>query len=84
MFGGPAGPHVVSEIKTAALSRASLLAWIWRCKLGMADHNSATAPAICGVAMDVPLANVYALSAVLSHERVLVPGAVISGFVRFL
>ena len=50
----------------------------------MADHNNAMAPAICGVAIDVPLANVYALSAVLSHERVLVPGAVISGFVRLL
>ena len=50
----------------------------------MADHKSAMAPAICGVAIDVPLANVYALSAVLSHERVLVPGAVISGLVRLL
>jgi hypothetical protein len=50
----------------------------------MADHNSAMAPAICGVAMDVPLANVYALSPVLEAERVLVPGAVISGLVRLL
>ena len=50
----------------------------------MADHNSAMAPAICGVAMDVPLANVYALSAVLEAKRVLVPGAVISGLVRLL
>jgi hypothetical protein len=30
----------------------------WFRKLGMADHNSAMAPEICGVAMDVPLANV--------------------------
>jgi len=50
----------------------------------MADHNSAMAPAICGVAMDVPLANVYALSPLLEAERVLVPGAVISGLVRLL
>jgi len=50
----------------------------------MADHNNAMAPAICGVAMDVPLAVVYALSAVLSHERVPVPGAVMSGFIRLL
>ncbi len=56
LFGGPAGPHVVSEIKCAALSKASRLAWIWFCKLGIADHNSAMAPAMCGVAMDVPLA----------------------------
>jgi hypothetical protein len=40
------------------------------------------APEMCGVAMDVPLANVYALSPVLEHERVLVPGAVMSGFIR--
>ena len=50
----------------------------------MADHNSAMAPAICGVAMDVPLAVVYALSPLFEHERVPVPGAVISGFIRLL
>jgi hypothetical protein len=32
--------------------------------------------------MDVPLAIVYALSALLLAERVLVPGAAISGFIR--
>ena len=32
--------------------------------------------------MEVPLAIVYALSEVLEAERVLVPGAVISGFIR--
>jgi hypothetical protein len=48
----------------------------------MADHNSAIAPEICGVAIDVPLAVVYALSLVFEHERVPVPGAVISGLVR--
>jgi hypothetical protein len=50
----------------------------------MADHNSAIAPEICGVAMDVPLAVVYALSPLLEHERVPVPGALISGFIRLL
>jgi hypothetical protein len=34
--------------------------------------------------MDVPLAVVYALSLALLAERVPVPGAVISGFVRLL
>jgi hypothetical protein len=34
--------------------------------------------------MDVPLAVVYAVSEVLLAERVLVPGAVISGFMRLL
>jgi len=32
--------------------------------------------------MDVPLAVVYALSLVLEHERVPVPGAVMSGLMR--
>ena len=50
----------------------------------MADHNSAMAPAICGVAMDVPLAVVYAIIAGVVAERVLVPGAVISGLMRLL
>jgi hypothetical protein len=34
--------------------------------------------------MDVPLATVYALSLLLEHERVLVPGAVMSGLMRLL
>jgi hypothetical protein len=50
----------------------------------MADHKSAIAPEICGVAMDVPLANVYAVSLLLEHDRVLVPGALISGLMRLL
>ena len=50
------GAALVIWIRTAELFKASRLAWIWFCKLGMADHGSAMAPAICGVAMDVPLA----------------------------
>jgi hypothetical protein len=34
--------------------------------------------------MDVPLAGVYALSLLLEHDRVLVPGAVISGLILLL
>ena len=34
--------------------------------------------------MDVPLAVVYALSLLLEHERVPVPGAVMSGLMRLL
>ena len=34
--------------------------------------------------MEVPLASVYALSAALEAERVLVPGALISGLIRLL
>jgi hypothetical protein len=69
---------------TAVLSKVSRLGVIWFCRLGIADHNSATAPAICGVAMDVPLAVVYALSLELEHDRVPVPGAVISGLILLL
>jgi hypothetical protein len=36
------------------------------------------------VAIDVPLAIVYALSLVLEHERVPVPGAEMSGLIRLL
>jgi hypothetical protein len=42
------------------------------------------APEMCGVAIDVPLAIVYALSLVLEHERVPVPGAEMSGLIRLL
>jgi hypothetical protein len=42
-------------MKCAASFIAVRLASIWFCRLGMADHNNAMAPAICGVAMDVPL-----------------------------
>jgi len=64
------------------LFKAARLGSIWFCKLGIADQSSAIAPAMCGVAMDVPSANVYALSEALDAERVLVPGAVMSGFIR--
>ena len=85
LFGGPAPPgHWVEEIKCAELFKVSRLAVIWCRKLGMADHNRPMAPAMCGVAMDVPLAKVYAASPLLEHERVLVPGAVISGLMRLL
>ena len=64
------------------LFKAARLGSIWFCKLGMVDQSSAMAPAMCGVAMEVPLANVYALSEVLEADRVFVPGALISGFIR--
>src|SRR5258708_40174658 len=82
LFGGPAVPHWVEGIKTAWLFNQSRLAVIWCRKLGRADHSKPIAPAMCGVAMDVPLAVVYTLSAALLAERVLVPGAQISGLIR--
>jgi hypothetical protein len=56
LFGGPAVPHAVEETKTAAWSNASRLSRIWCRRLGIAHHSNAIAPAMCGVAIDVPLA----------------------------
>ena len=61
---------------------ASRLAVSWWRRLGIADQSSAIAPAVCGVAMDVPLKFAYELSLALVDERVPVPGAVISGLIR--
>ena len=77
-------PHRVEEIKTAELFKAVSLASISFCNAGLADQSNATAPAICGEDIEVPLAVVYALSEELLAERVPVPGAVISGFIRLL
>ena len=63
---------------------ASRLAASWCRRLGIADHSSAIAPAMCGVAIDVPLKFAYEVSLVLTHERVLVPGAQMSGLMRLL
>jgi hypothetical protein len=56
LFGGPAVPHWVEEIKCAALFKVVSVASISFCNAGLADHSNATAPEICGVAMEVPLA----------------------------
>ena len=61
---------------------ASRLDVSWWRRLGIADQSNAIAPAVCGVAMDVPLRLAYAVSEVLKLERLLVPGAVISGLIR--
>src|SRR6266700_2295079 len=39
LFGGPAVPHRVEEMKTAALSKASRLVVIWCRRLGSAHHS---------------------------------------------
>jgi len=69
---------------TAELFNASRLAGSWCRRLGIADHSKAIAPAMCGVAMDVPLKFAYELSLAFVHERVPVPGALISGLMRLL
>ena len=69
---------------TAELFKASRLAVSWCRRLGIADHSRAIAPAMCGVAMDVPLKFAYELSLAFVHERVPVPGAEMSGLMRLL
>ena len=69
---------------TAELFNALRLAGSWCRRLGIADHSKAIAPAMCGVAMDVPLKFAYELSLAFVHERVPVPGALISGLMRLL
>ena len=69
---------------TAELFKASRLALSWCRRLGMADHSRASAPAMCGVAMDVPLKFAYELSLAFVDERVPVPGAEMSGLMRLL
>jgi hypothetical protein len=69
---------------TAELFKASRLAESWCRKLGIADHSKAIAPAVCGVAMEVPLKFAYEVSLAFVHERVFVPGAQMSGLMRLL
>ena len=69
---------------TAELFKASRLAVSWCRRLGIADHSKAIAPAMCGVAMDVALKFAYELSLAFEHERVFVPGALMSGLMRLL
>ena len=55
---------------TAESFKASRLGISWCRKLGIADHSRAIAPAMWGVAMDVPLKFAYELSLALVDERV--------------
>src|SRR5439155_26004091 len=54
LFGGPASPHWVEGMCTAALSKAPRLAVIWCRRLGSARHTTAMAPAMRAVAVAVP------------------------------
>ena len=74
----------MDAICTAALFKVSRLSVSWWRRLGMAFHNNAMAPAMCGVAMDVPLKFAYELSLAFVDERVFVPGAEMSGLIRLL
>ena len=69
---------------TAELFKASRLPESWCRRLGTADHSKAIAPAMCGVAMDVPLKFAYEVSLAFVEDRVFVPGAQMSGLLRLL
>ena len=51
-------------------------------RAGTACHRSETTPTTCGPAIEVPLAVAYAVSPEFVAERVLVPGATMSGLIR--
>ena len=59
---GPAVPHWVEARKNAASFKTVRLAAICVATLVAPHQSNAMAPAICGLAIDVPLASVYALS----------------------
>ena len=52
-------PHVRSKVLTAVLSSGALVAAMSPRMAGAADHMSATVPAMCGDAIDVPLNESY-------------------------
>jgi hypothetical protein len=80
-------PHVCTGLKFtlgfAVCSNNSFVPVMSLTNAGRADHISATTPATCGPAIDVPLAVPYAVSLVLVADLTFTPGADISGFSRF-
>jgi hypothetical protein len=71
-------PQVRSEVSTAVLSSNALVAAMSPWIAGAADHMSATVPATCGEAIEVPLKAAYEFVGTLL--RTLTPGAEMFGF----
>jgi hypothetical protein len=81
---GGGGPQLLFGVMfgfAVPLSRA-LVPAMSLFRAGTACQSSATTPTTCGPAIDVPLEGPYELSLVLVDERVLVPGATMSGLMR--
>ena len=82
---GGAGPQLLFgvmfgfavEFRRAFVAAMSLL------RLGTADQRSATTPTTWGPAIEVPLKFAYAVSLEFVDDRVPVPGATMSGLIRF-
>jgi hypothetical protein len=66
----------------AVLARRCLVPTMSLDRLGTADQSKATTPTTWGPAIDVPLRGPYELSLVRVEDRVLVPGATMSGLIR--
>src|SRR5690606_5754198 len=73
-------PPVVSSVSTAASLRSACVPSMSPTSAGAALHRTATAPARCGVAIDVPLKAAYPSPG--SAERTFTPGAEMLGLTR--
>lgn len=67
----------------AVFCKTVLVVAMSRTSCGRADQRSATTPATCGPAIEVPLILPKLLSLVRVAERTLEPGAEMFGFSRF-
>ncbi|URN06943.1 hypothetical protein LUW74_28905 [Actinomadura madurae] len=73
-------PHCSSRVSMEVRSSRVRVASRSRAYSGSADHSSATAPATCGVAIDVPDITPYALPGIA--DRTSTPGAETLGLSR--
>jgi hypothetical protein len=71
-------PQVRFEVSTAVESSSATVAATFPCRAGFSDQMSATVPATCGEAIDVPLNAAYEFVGTLL--RTLTPGAAMFGF----
>lgn len=80
LFMAAVPPQWVSSTSVEPSSRSVRVSSIFPIRDGAAAQSSATAPATCGVAMDVPEMDLYALPGHV--ERTLTPGAEMFGFIE--
>jgi hypothetical protein len=73
-------PQVRFEVSTAVSSSNVRVALMFRAKAGTSDQISATAPATCGEAIEVPLKLAYVFVGLPTLLRTLDPGAAMFGF----
>src|SRR6266516_1912792 len=66
----------------AVLSSSALVAAMFLASSGCSDQSRATTPTTCGPAIEVPPRLRYDVSLVLYEDRLLTPGAAMSGLMR--